>query len=211
MAESAEIKYYLDAEERLYDYTIEGDPNALVLRNRRDFAAIHNTIDAVEVSPVSDNNITPAAESRVLYAGPWDPLKDLKVMFYFFAFCLGFFFTIWVCATCIERCCGQQLQAWARRRRYERDRRLRIERQRLMMAQSLRLWNPRDGRQITLRRLSSRALLNNTRPPVKRNLRSLSLPTSLADELVAQRKYGHPLAVENHGAQGLRGLHLPRA
>lgn len=59
---------------------------------------------------------------------------------------------------------------------------------------------------ISLRSLSTRAVLTHTRRPVKRNISQLALPARLQEELVSLRLNGnHPLAlpVEDLGAEGL--------
>lgn len=178
-----EVKFYLDPEDQMYDYTVEGDSNAIVLRNKRDLASIPNIIDVVEVSPVS------AAESFVL--------KEIKAYFVIFASLLAAFFLLLVCARCIECCCGRRIDAWRRRRLLERQRRLRAE---MLQQYSRRLARRRVS---SLRQLACRSVIEHTKRPVKKNLRRLSLPVSLIDDLVVLRQYDRPLAVSHHRAQGV--------
>lgn len=193
MAAAPSIRYFLDPEDAIFEHNnvdeVGGNiSNSILLRNKRELAIIPNTIDIVEVSPVSANSGAPAE-----LKGGWNPLLE----FYIIAGCcvayLLIVFVIWAITSCIECCCGPQVDAWARRRQEAAARR----RREVAMAQ----W----GRQpiLSLRTLSSRTVIAHTKRPVKRNLQKLELPQALASELVELRKNGHPIAGENRGAQGI--------
>jgi hypothetical protein len=179
------IKYYVDAEEGQYDYNVDGDENALLLRNKRDVASIPNTIDSYEVSPVSANS------------PPRFPYRDFRLELEILL-SVGLIYCILLfIAMCCERCCGRRLQELETRRREARLRQLRAE--------ALRRWPGRPhAASVTLRSLSTRATLNHLRSPVTRNVQKLNLPKVLRDELIDQRRNGHPIVtVQDHRAARL--------
>lgn len=98
------LKYFVDKDEAQFDYGVEGDGSAILLRSKYDMPLFPNTMDVVEVSPVS----------------------DLAEIFILAAF-LVIYAVMWLAYMCLDCCCSRCLMERLHRRRVEQLRRQRAE------------------------------------------------------------------------------------
>lgn len=163
------VRFFVDAEEAVFDYRVEGDGSAILLRSKRDFPLFPNTMDMVDVSPVSR-----------LY--PRVPLLSPLVEFYVLAGFMAIYFAMCLAYICIDCCCQRRLLERRRRREAERAHRRHM--------QAVARWRRHCRRptQFTLKSLAAQSLIRHMRPPVKRNLWRTQLPKSVIIELVELRR-----------------------
>lgn len=172
------IKYFLMPDDVDAEYRVEGDQTLLLLRAKTDLFLAPNTTEVIPVSPVSSMlSISPA---------DFDPAKHRVTIAFLAMLVFVLLYSIMlVVIKCIHICCPRTLEC-----------RRRVPRRRTRNVALITRMAERKKTSDTLQTLCKRSIIVHTKKPVKRNIRRLTLPSAIKNELVATRlNEQHPLAL----------------